>query len=280
MMEKVALVTGASSGIGEATARKLASLGYTVYAAARRVDRMAALADEGIRPVSLDVTDDASMSSVVDAIIGETGRIDVLVNNAGYGSYGALEDVPLSEARRQIEVNVFGLARMTQLVLPHMRKQGSGYVVNVSSMGGKIYEPLGSWYHAAKFAVEGLSDSLRLELRPFGIAVVIIEPGAIKTEWGAIAADSVLSMSGSGVYAGQARAVARVFGQSVNNPKLASDPSVIADVIAKAVTSARPKTRYVAGRGARQLLLARRLLTDRGFDRMLGIAYRPRRADR
>ena len=274
MGEKVALVTGASSGIGEATARRLASLGFTVYAAARRVERMAPLAEAGIKPVMVDVTDDASMVQLVSGVIAADGRLDVLVNNAGYGSYGALEEVSMDEARRQFEVNVFGLARLTQLALPHMRAQGSGYVINISSMGGKIYEPLGSWYHAAKFAVEGLSDSLRIELKPFGIHVVIIEPGAIKTEWGEIAHESLLQTSGAGAYGKQAKAVAAVFEASVRNPKRASDPSVIADAIADAVTARRPKTRYVVGAGARPLLLARRLLTDRGFDRMLGLGYR------
>src|SRR5690349_17668304 len=186
---KVALVTGASSGIGEAIARKLAQLGFTTYAAARRVERMEPLRDVGVRPLQLDVTDEASMTSAIEHIAAEAGCIDVLVNNAGYGSYGALEDVPLAEGRRQFEVNVFGLAQLTQLVLPHMRRLGSGHIVNISSMGGKMYEPLGAWYHATKFAVEGLSDSLRLELKPFGISVVIIEPGAIRSEWGGIARD-------------------------------------------------------------------------------------------
>ena len=271
---KVAVVTGASSGIGEATARRLAALGFTVYAAARRVDRMAPLAGAGIRPVMVDVTDDATMVRLVTDIVDRSGRIDVLVNNAGYGSYGALEEVSMHEARRQFDVNVFGLARLAQLVLPHMRAQGSGYIVNISSMGGKIYEPLGSWYHAAKFAVEGLSDSLRVELKPFGVHVVIVEPGAIKTEWGDIASESLLQTSGGGAYAKQAKAVANVFEASVRNPKRASPPTVIADAIAAAVTSRRPKTRYVVGSGARPLLLARRVLTDRGFDRMLALGYR------
>jgi len=147
---KTALITGASSGIGEATALQLAELGYTVYAGARRVERMSDLADRGIRTRAVDITDDATVVALVETIIAETGRLDVLVNNAGYGSYGALEDVPIEEARRQFEVNLFGLARLTQLVLPQMRAQRDGYIVNVSSMGGKIWEPLGSWYHASK----------------------------------------------------------------------------------------------------------------------------------
>ena len=151
-----------------------------MYAVARRVERMAALQATGVHTFAMDVTDDASMVAGVERVIDETGRIDVLVNNAGYGSYGAVEDVPIDEARRQFEVNVFGLARLIQLVTPHMRERASGRIINISSIGGKFYEPLGAWYHATKFAVEGFSDSLRVELRPFGIDVVIIEPGPIR----------------------------------------------------------------------------------------------------
>ncbi|GHO51364.1 hypothetical protein KSX_95270 [Ktedonospora formicarum] len=198
MTTKIALVTGGSSGIGEATALALAQTGYTVYAGARRVERMQRLKECGIRPLALDVTDDESMQSAVSQILASEGHINVLVNNAGYGSYGALEDVPLSEARSQFEVNVFGAARLTQLVLPQMRKQRSGTIVNITSMGGKIYTPFGSWYHATKFALEAISDCLRIELAPFGINVVVIEPGSIQTEWGGIAAEKVRAVSGTG----------------------------------------------------------------------------------
>ena len=210
MSSKVAIVTGASAGIGEATAAALLAHGYRVYAGARRVDRMQPLADAGAVVRSLDVTDEASMTGFVAEVLAAEGRVDVLVNNAGYGSYGALEDVPIDEARRQFEVNVFGLARMTQLVLPTMRAQREGYVVNISSIGGKIWEPLGSWYHATKFAVEGLSDSLRMELKPHGVHVVVIEPGAIATEWRGISAEHALGASGDGPYAAQAAALTRV----------------------------------------------------------------------
>jgi NAD(P)-dependent dehydrogenase (short-subunit alcohol dehydrogenase family) len=274
MEDKVAIVTGASSGIGEATALRLQRLGYTVYAAARRVDRMEPLRRNGIRVVKVDVTDDGSMTELVQRVIAETGRIDVLVNNAGYGSYGAVEDVALSEARRQFEVNVFGLARLTQLVLPHMRRQRSGHIINISSIGGKIYEPLGAWYHATKFAVEGLSDSLRLELAPFGIRVVVILPGAIKTEWSGIAADSVLATSGRTAYAEQATMVGNLLTAADSNPRLVSPPEVIADAVAKAVRARRPRTRYVVGGGAKPIILARRLLSDRAFDRLLLTTFR------
>jgi len=179
---RTALVTGASSGIGEDTARKLQALGYIVYGAARRTDRLQALTTDGIRPLAMDVTDDASMNAGVNRILEETGRIDVLVNNAGYGSYGAIEDVPINEARRQFEANVFGLARLTQLITPHMRTQGSGTIINISSMGGKLTTPLGGWYHATKYAVEALSDALRIELSSFGIDVVVVEPGGIRLD--------------------------------------------------------------------------------------------------
>jgi NAD(P)-dependent dehydrogenase (short-subunit alcohol dehydrogenase family) len=271
--DRTALVTGASSGIGEATALQLAELGFTVYAGARRVDRMSELADRGIRTRPVDVTDDPSMVALVETIIAETGRIDVLVNNAGYGMYGALEDVPIDEARRQFEVNVFGMARLIQLVLPQMRDQGDGYIVNISSMGGKIWEPLGSWYHASKFAVEGLSDSLRVEVAEFGIKVVIIEPGTIRSEWSAIAADKLEAASARTPYARQAKLVGAGL-RSVERLPIAGGPEVVAEVIAKAVQSPRPRTRYPAGGGARAILLAERILPDRGFDRFIQLGYR------
>ena len=267
---KTALVTGASSGIGEATSLKLRELGYTVYGAARRTERLQPLATRGIHPLAMDVTDDDSMRARVEQIVAETGRIDVLVNNAGYGSYGAIEDVPLEEARRQFDVNVFGAMRLTQLVLPHMRAQRSGTVVNISSMGGKIHTPLGGWYHGTKFAVEALSDCLRLEVTPFGIDVVVIEPGGIKTEWGNIAADHLLTVSGSGAYADQAKAMAKTLGADADRPR--SSPTVIADAIAKAVSARRPRTRYAVGFGAKPLIGLRRLLPDRAFDTVIARA--------
>ncbi|MFJ9574815.1 oxidoreductase [Streptomyces sp. NPDC101191] len=265
---KTALVTGASSGIGEATALKLIGLGYTVYGAARRTDRLRKLAERGVRPLAMDVTDDDSMRSGVDRIVSETGRIDVLVNNAGYGSYGALEDVSQDEARRQFDVNVFGAVRLTQLVLPHMRARRSGTVVNITSMGGKIYTPLGGWYHGTKFALEALSDCLRIEAKPFGIDVVVIEPGGIRTEWSGIAADHLEKSSASGAYSDQAEAVAASL-RSETMVKRMSPPTVIADAIGKAVTARRPKTRYAVGFGARPLIGLRRFLPDRAFDALM-----------
>jgi NAD(P)-dependent dehydrogenase (short-subunit alcohol dehydrogenase family) len=271
--ESVALVTGASSGIGKATALRLADLGFTVYAAARRVERMSDLVDHGIQVQSLDVTEDASMVAVVDKIVSEQGRIDILVNNAGYGSYGAVEDVSIAKARRQFDVNVFGLARLTQLVLPHMRAQRDGYIVNISSMGGKIWEPLGGWYHAAKFAVEGLSDCLRAEVAEFGIKVVVVEPGSITSEWATISADNLEAISADGPYRDQAKLIARGLRQS-DTSFLASEPEVVAEAIGQAVQRAKPRTRYPVGGGARIFLFAQRVLTDRGFDRFIRLVYR------
>ena len=268
---KVALVTGASSGIGEATALRLKELGFTVFGAARRVDRMQDLAKAGINVLAVDVTDDASMRAGIDEIIAKSGRIDVLVNNAGYGSYGAVEDVPMAEARAQFDVNVFGAARLIQLALPHMREQRSGTIVNITSMGGKIHTPLGAWYHGTKFALEAISDCLRLEVQPFCIDVVIIEPGGIKTEWAGIAADKLRATSSNGAYAAQAKAVgASMAGEA--NAKRMSPPQLIADTIAKAVTARRPKTRYAVGFGAKPLIFMRGLLSDRAFDGLMRMA--------
>jgi len=273
MNQPVAFVTGASTGIGFEAARKLAAHGFTVYAGARRVEKMEPLKADGVRTLVLDVTDEASMVAAVGEVLSAHGRIDVLVNNAGYGSYGSLEEVELAEGRRQFDVNLFGLARMTQLVLPGMRSAGRGRIINISSIGGKMYEPLGAWYHATKFAVEGLSDSLRVELKPHGIDVSIIEPGGTQSEWGAISAEGLLANSGTGPYAAQAKVVAAALA-STDGSALSSHPAVIADAIVHAATSPRPRTRYPVGKGARAILLLRRLLPDRAFDTVLWSIYK------
>lgn len=268
---RTALVTGASSGIGEETARRLQGLGYTVYGAARRTDRLEKLAAEGVRPLAMDVTDDASMTAGIARIIEEAGRIDVLVNNAGYGSYGAIEDVPIDEARRQFEVNLFGLGRLVQLVTPHMRGQKSGTIINISSMGGRLTTPLGGWYHATKYAVEALSDALRMELKPFGIDVVLVEPGGIRTEWAGIAADHLEETAEGSAYSDQIRAVAgSMRNESVQRRQ--SPPSVIANTVERIVTARKPRTRYAVGFMAKPLITARRVLPDRVFDRVISAA--------
>jgi NAD(P)-dependent dehydrogenase (short-subunit alcohol dehydrogenase family) len=265
MAQPVALVTGASAGIGFEAALKLHANGFLVYAGARRLDRMEPLKALGVQVLALDVTEDASMRVAVGRVLAERGHIDVLVNNAGYGSYGALEEVDPVEGRRQFDVNVFGLARMTQLVVPAMRKAGRGRIINVSSIGGKFYEPLGSWYHASKFAVEGMSDALRLELKPHGISVSIIEPAGTISEWGGLAARGLLEASGAGPYASQAQLMAGALA-STDRAETSTQPAVIAAAVLHAATSARPRTRYAVGNGARAILTLRRILPDRLFD--------------
>lgn len=265
-MKKVALITGASSGIGKETAKLLVANGYIVYGAARRVDKMNDLKEAGVKLLELDVTKDESMVNAIRKILETEKRIDALVNNAGYGSYGALEDVPLSEAKYQFEVNIFGLARLTQLILPHMRQQKSGKIINISSIGGKIGEPHGAWYHATKFAVEGLSDSLRMELKQFNIDVVIIEPGAILTEWNTIARENLMKVSGQTAYKNLAQ---KHFNMLANADKRGSLPIVVAKAITKAVLSNRPKTRYATGGGAKLILFLRSILSDRLFDKVM-----------
>lgn len=261
---KVALVTGASSGIGNAIARSLHRNGVQVYAGARRVSRMNDLDDLGITTLALDVTDPASVEHVVDRIVGETGRVDILVNNAGYGLMGALEDVPMDQAQDQFDVNLFGAARLIQSVLPMMRQQHSGRIINITSVDGKIAQPLASWYVASKFALEGLSDALRLELVPLGIDTVVIEPGAIQSEWADIAANHLRETSVVGPYKPTAERAAAIL-QAVK--RFSSKPQVIARLVDRAALSRRPKTRYHAGAGS-QAVVARRFLSDKTIDRL------------
>jgi short-subunit dehydrogenase len=265
MNKKIALVTGASSGIGKSTAIELFKNGFVVYAAARHLDKMVLLTEMGIRTISLDVTKEDSMTSCVNEILKNEGRIDVLVNNAGYGSYGAIEDVPIAEAHSQLEVNLFGLARMTQLVLQSMRKNKFGKIVNISSMGGKMVTPFGGWYHATKYAIEGLSDCLRMEVAPFGIDVIIIEPGITKTNWGTIAAKNLKKTSVNGAYSKMANQIAKTIIQRYSGDKLSS-PELIAQTILKSVTVNKPKTRYLVGCGAKFYVFLKYILCDRAFD--------------
>lgn len=266
--KRVVLITGASSGIGKETAKALLREGFTVYGAARRVEKMQDLEKLGAHALKMDVTDEASMIAGVQTILAEAGSLDILINNAGYGSYGALEDTPIEEARRQFDVNLFGLARLTQLVLPGMREKHSGKIVNISSMAGKIYTPFGGWYHATKHALEGLSDCLRWETKPFGIDVIIIEPGGINTPWGVIAADNLIKTSGQGAYAEAATRAAESLKKRYASGQL-SDPTLIAKTILRAITAQKPKTRYAVGLGARPLIFLRKVLSDHVFDRLI-----------
>lgn len=265
-MKKVAVITGASAGIGKETAKLLSVEGYTVYGVARRIEKMGDLESLGIHVIKMDVTDEQSVIEGVNRIMAEQGRIDVLVNNAGFGLYGAIEDVPMSDARYQMEVNLFGLARLIQLVLPHMRQQRSGKVVNVTSIGGKVAGPLGGWYHASKFAVEALSDSLRLEVKPFGIDVILIEPGGVKTEWGGIAFDSAKKLSGETAYRELTEKAGRVFAKTAGKNMEASE---IAGMIHQAIEEKKPRARYVKGYLAKPILLAKKWLSDGMLDKMV-----------
>ena len=265
MNRKTVLITGASSGIGRAAAIELSQKGYNVYAGARRMDRMHDLERLGIHTVKLDVTDENSMVSCVNEIFEREGSIDILINNAGYGSYGAVEDVPLSEGRYQMEVLLFGAARLIQLVLPNMREQRYGKIVNVTSMGGRIWTMLGAWYHAGKFAVEGFSNSLRIETKPFGIDVIVVEPGGIKTEWGDISADHLEEYSFSGAYAGSARSYAAMLRKQYSGDGL-SRPELIARTISKAISARRPRTRYLVGFSAKPMIWIKNIFGDRFFD--------------
>lgn len=271
MKKKVALITGASSGIGESAAVLLHNAGFKVYGAARRVEKMKSLEEKGISIISLDISDEDSIVKCVNSITEKEGSIDVLINNAGYGSYGAIEDVPMEEARRQFDVNLFGLARLTQLVLPGMRENSFGKIVNISSMGGKVYTPFGAWYHATKHALEGWSDCLRIEVKPFGIDVVVVEPGGIKTPWGIIAAENLKKTSGSGAYAEAANKSAESTAKTYSSNQL-TKPEVIGKVVLKAVSSRRPKTRYAKGFMAKPAIFMRKWFGDRFFDRLLKAA--------
>lgn len=267
-MKKTVLVTGASSGIGKMIAQELQTAGFKVYAAARRVDKMADLKAFGIIPIALDLTNDESVTKCVNTILTAEESIDVLVNNAGYGSYGAIEDVPLSEGRRQFEVNLFGMARLIQLVTPTMRKNHYGKIVNISSMGGKIWTKFGGWYHATKYAVEGMSDCLRLELKPFGIDVIVVEPGGIKTNWGIIAAENLKKTSANGAYADMANKTADGMIKNYSGNML-SKPELIAKTVRKSVTKRKPRTRYLIGFGAKAMVWTHKIFGDKVFDSVI-----------
>jgi len=271
-VSKAVLITGCSSGIGHATAEHLASAGWTVYATARRVETLADLEAAGCRLLALDVTDEASMQAAVAAVEEAEGAVGVLINNAGYSQSGAVEEVPIDVVRRQFETNVFGLVRMCQLALPGMRRQGWGRIVNISSMGGKLTFPGGGFYHGTKHAVEAISDALRWEVQAFGVDVVIIEPGLIRTSFGDTAVASIGSATSSdGPYAefngmvGEATAGAYEGGFG----RLGGGPETVARAIEKAITARRPRTRYPVTPSARVIMGQRRLLTDRMWDRFL-----------
>src|SRR5688572_30324624 len=276
-VSKAVLITGCSSGIGEATAERLAGNGWTVYATARRPETLEALAAKGCKTLALDVTDEASMRAAVAAVEEAEGAVGALVNNAGYSQSGAVETVAPEDVRRQFETNVFGLLRMCQFVLPGMRRQGHGRIVNVSSMGGKLTFPGGGIYHATKHAVEAISDAMRFEVKGFGVDVVVIEPGLIKTNFAETAVGSVSHEDGP--YAAFNTAVSAATAGAYEGPigKLGAGPEAVAKAIEKALSARRPRPRYPVTLSARVFMTQRALLPDRAWDRLVGTSFpRPR----
>jgi NAD(P)-dependent dehydrogenase (short-subunit alcohol dehydrogenase family) len=272
-VSKAVLITGCSTGIGRATAERLARGGMTVYASARRLESIEDLKAAGCRTLALDVTDEGSMRAAVEEVERAEAAVGVLVNNAGYSQNGAVETVPLDEVRRQFETNVFGLLRMCQLVLPGMRRQGHGRIVNVSSMGGKLTFPGGGIYHATKHAVEAISDAMRFEVKGFGVDVTVIEPGLIRTSFGETSVASVPQEEGP--YAEFNTAVAAATAGAYDGPlgRLGGGPEAVAEVIEKAITARRPRTRYKVTASAHLLMAQRALLPDRAWDAVVGTSF-------
>ena len=268
MQKKVVLITGASSGIGYDAALRLAKQGHRVYGAARRLELMEPLKEFGVIPIKMDVTDEESMVNGVQNVLDAEGRIDVLVNNAGYGYLGAIENVALNEARRQLEVNLFGLARLTQLLLPHMRKQHSGRIINVSSIAGKAVVLFGGWYNVSKYAVEAFSDALRIETKPFGIKVCLIEPSGIKTDWGIIAANHLEATSRDTAYEDPGLKMAEAMRWAYTS-NLLSPPQRIGKAVIRAVNACRPRARYRPGAGASTFVALHAVLPTRWWDALV-----------
>lgn len=268
---KAVLITGCSSGIGHATAAHLADRGWRVYASARRPETLADLEQRGCTTLALDVSDEASMQAAVDQVAEAEGTVGVLVNNAGYSQSGAVETVPMEQARKQFETNVFGLMRLSQLVLPGMRSQGWGKIVNISSMGGRLTFPGGGLYHATKYAVEAISDALRFELRGFGVDVIVIEPGLIITNFGEVASASVDDSGNGGAYEDFNHKVAELTEGAYKGPmaKLGAGPDAVAKAIERALTARRPRARYPVTASARLMMGQRRLMSDRLWDRVM-----------
>ncbi len=273
---RTVLITGTSSGIGDATARRLAAAGYKVYATARKVDAISGLKALGYETLALDVTDESSMKAAVAMIEARDGAVDVLVNNAGYSQSGALETLDIAAMRRQFETNVFGLLRLTQLVLPGMRKKGAGRVINLSSIGGRLTFPGGGAYHATKHAVEALSDALRFEVKGFGIDVVVIRPGLIVTGFSEAAVRSMDQTARTDVYAEFDAAVAKATKNAYESGpllKFAGTADDVARTIQTAIEAAPPRTRYRVSASATLLLTMRAVMSDRMWDRFVGGTY-------
>jgi NAD(P)-dependent dehydrogenase (short-subunit alcohol dehydrogenase family) len=271
------LITGCSTGIGRATALRLAKKGHDVYATARKLDSIADLESRGCKLLALDVTDEESMKSAVDTVVEREGGIGALVNNAGYSQSGAIETVELDAVRKQFETNVFGLIRMCQLVLPSMRERGGGRIVNMSSMGANLVFPGGGIYHATKFAVEAVSDALRWEVKGFGVEVVSIQPGLIKTEFGSAATSSLGAHATGGPYDRFNRAVGKITAGAYDNKLMiglvGGGPDRVARAVEKALTTRLPRRIYRVTPSARLMIAQRRLFGAHAWDTMVGLQY-------
>jgi len=271
------LISGCSSGIGAATAEALARGGHTVYATARQTDTLASLEALGCRPLALDVTSEDSMIAAVQAVEAEHGQVGTLINNAGYGEYGPIEETDLERVRTMFETNVFGLARLTQLVLPAMRRSRSGRIVNIGSMGGRITFPVGGFYHATKYAVEAISDALRVEVKPFGIDVILVEPGLVRTNFEGRVGESlevgVAPQESDTAYADLLAANDKRTTSGYANDFMATGPEAVAAIIVKAVDSSRPRSRYVVTPAAKVMINLRRFGGDRVWDAAMRKQY-------
>ena len=274
MSSKAVLITGCSTGIGRATAERLVKSGWKVTATARRPETIKDLADTGARVLALDVTDEASMVAAVKAVEEADGAVGVLINNAGYGLQGPFEEFPMDEVRRQFETNVFGLVRMCQLVLPGMREKRWGRIVNVSSIGGRVTFPGGSFYHGTKHAVEAMSDALRFEVRPFGVRVILVEPGTVKTPFGDTALGSIPDPTGPYAAFNEGLTDTVRGGYEGRLSALAITPEKVAAVIEKAISARRPRTRYAVGMLAKSGITMKRLTPDRVWDAVLRSQFR------
>ena len=270
-MSKVILITGASSGIGLVTAVYLANKNYKVYGTARRFNEMTPIINAGGNAFKLDVTKEEDIINGVNYVIEKEGRIDVLWNNAGFGLWGAVEDISIERAKNQFDVNLFGLARITQEVLPFMRERKEGIIINTSSVGGRIYTPLGAWYHSTKHALEGLSDCLAYELKKFGINVCLLQPGMIVTEFNDVMLENLQKNSKNSPYSKLNKAMINGIKKNIKNP-IGSHPIVVAKCVEKIIISKRPKKRYLVGYGARSMLFIRNWFGDRFFEFVLKLA--------
>ena len=273
-VSKAILITGCSTGIGHATALRLAKAGHTVYATARGVDSLAGLRAAGAKTLALDVTDEESMTAAVNRVVDEQGAVGVLINTAGYSQSGAIESLAMDDLRRQFETNVFGLVRMCQLVLPGMRQQHWGRIVNISSMGANFTFPGGGAYHASKYAVEAISDALRFEVKGFGVDVVVIQPGLIRTEFAATAQTGL--NDDDGPYADFNAAVGAATEDAyAKGPlaKLGGDADSVAKAVEKAITAARPPIRVRVTPSAHLLIGVNGLMSDGMWDRFLAAQF-------